>query len=61
MHMVNFDGFKLWMFILAPIIVIPQLIMGLLLSYLRMNNGFIYAVCLHIFINLISLLPIFLI
>ena len=57
MHMGNFDGFKLWMFALAPIVVIPQFIMGLLFSYLRMNNGFVYAICLHAFINLIFLLP----
>lgn len=37
--------------LLAPIITLPQLILGLTAGYVRINYGFIYAVLLHMLYN----------
>lgn len=57
LHMFNFDQINYtWQFLLLPIFVIPQFFMGLVLGYTRMVYGFIYAVLLHMGINMVMLL-----
>jgi membrane protease YdiL (CAAX protease family) len=51
-HIFNFNGISEANFIWTPIIVIPQIIMGFLLGYVRVVYGFIYAVLFHSCINL---------
>lgn len=52
LHIFNFDGIDLIKYILLVILVIPQLFLGLILGYLRITYGFIYAVGFHTVINL---------
>ena len=38
--------------ILVVFLVIPQFILGVILGYLRITYGFLYAVCFHTIVNL---------
>lgn len=50
-HISNFNGILMSNFMWTPLIVIPQIIMGLLSGYIRVTYGFIFAVLLHGLIN----------
>jgi hypothetical protein len=51
LHIFNFNGITLSNIVWTPLLVIPQIIMGLLLGYFRVTYGFIYAVICHSLIN----------
>jgi len=52
LHIYNYLGINLSNFILTPLFAIPQFVLGLILGYIRVNNGFIYAVLFHFLMNL---------
>ena len=53
-HMTNFQHLRTAHYLLFPLIVSNQIIMGLIFGYVRvtLKYGFIYSVLLHFFINL---------
>lgn len=53
-HLYNFNNLVFVQFLLFPLLVSNQIIMGLIFGYVRVTyrNGFIYCVLLHFFINL---------
>ncbi len=54
LHIFNFSNLKFIHFLLFPFIVSNQIVMGLLLGYVRVTfkNGLIFSILLHILINL---------
>ena len=58
-HMTNFEmSTKVYYF--APLLVAPQLILGVFLGYARVKLGLRWSICLHAMYNGILLLPIIL-
>jgi len=58
-HLTNYtDLSEIWL--LTPLLFLPQLLAGLLFGYVRSSYGFIYSILLHIFHNAITLTPILL-
>jgi len=51
LHIFNFFGITISNIIFAPLFVIPQLILGIILGYIRVTYGFIYTVFFHMVIN----------
>lgn len=56
-HITNYS-FEVWA--LLPLLVMPQIVIGLLLGFVRLHHGFTWAVLLHGFHNGCVLLPVFL-
>lgn len=54
-HINNFDVQTNYLFI-YPLLVLPQLVMGITFTYLRLNLHFVAAVLMHILVNSISVL-----
>ena len=56
-HIFNFEAYEnaLWM---APLLILPQLITGLFLGFVRVRMGFLYGVLFHALFNAILLGPI---
>ncbi|MBN1373734.1 CPBP family intramembrane metalloprotease [Candidatus Dojkabacteria bacterium] len=55
-HLTNFDNLSsVWY--LAPIIILPQLVVGIALSYIRVRQGFLWGVLFHSLHNLVSTIP----
>lgn len=52
LHLSNFSGVNSLEYLLAIFIIIPQFILGIILGYLRLNYGFIYAVGFHMMVNI---------
>ncbi len=54
LHLFNFENLRLAHFFVFPLIVFNQIIMGLMLGYIRVEYkyGFIYGIILHFLINL---------
>jgi len=52
LHIFNFSGIEPVKYLLVMFIIIPQFILGLLLGYVRLTYGFIYAVGFHMVVNL---------
>jgi hypothetical protein len=55
MHLMNF--YKVVpnnLLILAPLFVIPQIIAGCFIGYLRLKNGFLWGLAMHCIYNAIS-------
>lgn len=50
-HIFNFEAFPLRVIVLAPIITLPQFILGLGMGYLRMRFGFWYGYLFHVLNN----------
>lgn len=59
-HIFNFEAYEnaLWM---APLLILPQLITGLFLGFVRVRMGFLYGVLFHALFNAILLGPILLV
>ena len=57
-HITNYDS-QVWPFL--PILVLPQIVIGLLLGFVRLRYGFIWAFLLHAFHNGCLVLPIFIV
>jgi hypothetical protein len=56
-HIQNYSGLnQLWW--LAPFLVIPQTLIGLVIGYLRVKMGFKWGVLAHSFYNTVTALPI---
>ncbi len=51
LHITNFQGNLFVLLMLSPLLCLPQIVMGLFLGSIRMNNGFIYSVFIHFIIN----------
>ncbi|MCK0191179.1 CPBP family intramembrane glutamic endopeptidase [Arenibacter sp. F20364] len=58
-HMTNFEMSR-EVYYIAPLLVAPQLILGMFLSYVRVKLGLRWSICLHAMYNGILLLPILL-
>jgi hypothetical protein len=56
MHIFNFTGINKFNFVFTPLLVLPQIFVGLILGYLRTQYGFKYGVLFHAMINLVILL-----
>jgi hypothetical protein len=56
MHIFNFIPFDHTFLWLYPVYVIPQLLMGWGMTYVRFKNGFVWGIVLHSLINTVSLL-----
>jgi hypothetical protein len=57
MHLLNFQGFsQIWF--LAPLLVMPQFILGLVLAYARMNYGLKWAIFTHFIHNALITAPV---
>lgn len=52
LHIFNFSGIDSVKHVLIVLLVIPQFILGIILGYLRISYGFLYAVGFHTIINL---------
>ncbi len=46
MHLINFDTER-HILLMAPLLVLPQFLLGLLLGYLRIQLGIVWAIALH--------------
>lgn len=55
-HIFNFE-IETTVILLSPILVLPQIILGLILGYLRVKLGLIYSIILHALYNGILTLP----
>jgi hypothetical protein len=53
-HLTNFPNLRIGHYLLFPLIVSNQIIMGLIFGYVRVTykNGFVFSVLLHFLINL---------
>ncbi len=59
-HIFNFETYEnaLWM---VPFLILPQLVTGVFLSYIRVRMGFVYGILFHALFNGILLGPILLV
>ncbi|RPH33885.1 MAG: CPBP family intramembrane metalloprotease [Bacteroidales bacterium] len=51
LYIFNFEGINVYNFIFTPLLVLPQIFMGLILGYIRVIYGFKYGVLLHAIVN----------
>ncbi|WP_428330778.1 CPBP family glutamic-type intramembrane protease [Mucilaginibacter sp.] len=56
MHILNFHPIDITLLWIYPLYVIPQLVMGWGLTYMRFKNGFIWGIVLHSLINSVFVL-----
>jgi hypothetical protein len=56
MHIFNFKPIEWPLIWIYPLFVMPQMIMGWAITYIRFKNGFFWGVALHCMINTISTL-----
>lgn len=57
-HMVNFTGFDYGeYFYLVPLLVAGQFVVGLVLSYIRLNHGMLWAIIFHGVYNAMLIIP----
>lgn len=52
LHVFNFEGINSMRYLLTVFIIIPQFVLGILLGYIRLSYGFIYAVGFHMAVNI---------
>ena len=55
-HIANFAPINTTIWFLYPIYVLPQVVLGYLIVFLRLKHGFIYGLGLHILVNFIAVL-----
>jgi len=55
LHIFNADTIQWRIFYLYPLFVLPQIILGFAIAYLRNTLHFVYGLALHILVNLISI------
>lgn len=58
-HLFNFE-ISLNIILLSPILVLPQILLGFFLGYLRLKFGLLYAIILHALYNGILTIPVLL-
>ena len=56
LHIFNFTGINCYNLIFTPLLVLPQIFLGLILGYLRVTYGFKYGVLFHAVVNVSILL-----
>ena len=56
MHIANYSPLQWPIIWVYPLYVVPQLIMGWLITYVRFKNGFVWGIALHCLINSGSML-----
>ena len=56
MHISNYLPLQWGIFFIYPLYVLPQLIMGWALTYIRFKNGIFWSIALHCLINSVSVL-----
>jgi len=55
-HITNFSPLHWRIIYIYPLFVLPQLLMGWAITYIRFKNGFFWALALHVIINGVSTL-----
>ncbi len=55
-HITNFTPINMNIWFLYPIYVLPQVVLGYLIVFLRLKHGFTYGLGLHILVNFIAVL-----
>lgn len=58
-HILNFTGNVYLILVFSFILTGPQLVLGLILGFIRMNYGLIYSISFHILVNTSLLLTLF--
>lgn len=48
---IEFIEFNFWLLLFVPVLVSPQMLLGGILGFIRMQYGFIYSVLFHIIVN----------
>ncbi len=56
MHIVNYE-ISTTILLLSPILIAPQIALGLILGYTRIKLGLIYAIILHMLFNSLLIIP----
>ncbi len=56
LHASNFSGNIYLILIFSPILGGPQIVLGLILGYIRMKNGLVYSVFFHMLVNSLFIL-----
>ncbi len=56
LHMFNFNGITLNNWPVATLLVIPQIVLGTILGYIRVQYGIIYSILFHALVNISILL-----
>lgn len=61
-HISNYEFVSLSQFFISPILVLPQIMVGFILSFTRLyyEEGFLICLIIHVFMNLISVVIFFL-
>ena len=56
-HISNYKYVVLFLYLMAPILILPQLLLGFLLSYTRLyyKKGFLICILIHCLMNLVSM------
>jgi len=60
MHVFNYSELTTLTLLLFPLITLPQMLIGLISGFLRMNYGFIFGVLFHSLINFLAFIFLFL-
>ncbi len=55
-HITNFAPINTNIWFLYPIYVLPQIVLGYLIVFLRLKHGFIYGLGLHVLVNFIAVI-----
>ncbi len=58
-HLTNFEMPVLRLFLLAPLLVLPQMALGLILGYVRIRQGILSSIIFHAMHNGILMIPLF--
>lgn len=60
LHLFNFEHSE-YLYILSPILVAPQMVLGVFLGYVRIRLGLLWAILLHAAFNAVLVVPVILI
>ena len=56
LHLFNFMGISESNLIFMPLFVIPQFVLGLVLGYIRITYGLLYAILFHLLVNCVVII-----
>lgn len=56
MHIANYNNIELLFYVVAPLLVVPQIIIGVILGYLGLAAGFFWGVFFHCLYNAIFII-----
>ncbi|TRX72449.1 type II CAAX prenyl endopeptidase Rce1 family protein [Carboxylicivirga sp. M1479] len=57
LHISNFTEVYWWMYLIFPVLTVPQIVLGYVCSFARMKYGVVYSIILHAFNNLVVCIP----